>query len=135
MSEFSGNFEFFCSPTKTADNKKLQIELTGNYDVEDFCEVQKFWDEKVTLSVIREEAKNVKGAIWQNVGVTVLAPKSNKGSKDTKTYTIKLVKPFDHDQDMELFKLLYQPVFIEWSKIQPTISFEDPEEPEDQEEP
>jgi hypothetical protein len=130
MSEFSGNFEFFCKPTKSAKTKETIIELTGNYELEDFCSAQEFWDQKVTLNIVKEELKGKAEPI--TVGGTVYPPKPNKGAKDTKTYTITITKTFDHDVDMELFKLLYQPVYIEWSKIQPDIDFNEPADPEEE---
>ncbi len=139
MSEFKGTFEFFCRPTKTADNKKTIVELTAGYNHDQFCEVEKFWDQKIILHLVKEEFKN-SSKKSKSYNFLIFDNKHNKGSKDVKTFTIFMSKLFDLDELLELCEFLHQKVYVTWSKIQPDIDFEkedneipidEPEDPED----
>ena len=121
--EFSGNFEAFVKPTKTADNKKTIVELTASYNFDEFCKSESFWDQTVRCSIVKEEEQENQEAM-QTYAFQVLDLKHNKGSKDVKTYTIVLSKAFKHDEHILLDKFLHQPVVINWVKVQPDIDFE-----------
>jgi len=122
MKTFNGTFIFFCKPTNTADNKKTVVELTADYDLDEFIGIQKLWDETVNMSIVKEELQNIETP--KSYGFQVLAPRVNKGSKDTKTYTVFLVKQFDMEEHLELDTMLYQSVYVEMREVQPDIDFD-----------
>lgn len=126
MNEFEGTFEFFCRPTKTADNKRTIVELTTKYDYDFFCLAEKFWDQKISLSIVKEEIKNHAKSV--KFDFLVLDNKHNKGSKDIKTFTIFLGKLFDHDAHLALDEFLHQKVFVTWNQLQPDIDFSEKED-------
>lgn len=143
MNEFEGTFEFFCRPTKTANNKKTIVELTSGYDHDQFCKAEEFWDQKIILNLVKEEMK--KHETPQKFDFLIIDNKHNKGSKDIKIFTIVMSKLFDLDEHLKLCKFLHQKVFITWNQLQPDINFrknenkneieiddlEDPEESDD----
>lgn len=119
--KFSGTFEFFCRPTKTADNKKTVVELTGNYSLEEFCNAQSFWDEKITISFVKEHEKDMKksNVIESSFVIKKVEPKT--GAKGVKNYTVVMEKLFEKEQHLELDLLLFESVFVKWDLIQPVI--------------
>ena len=128
MNEFEGTFEFFCRPTKTGDNKKTIVELTTKYDLDFFCKAEKFWDQKITVRIVKEEFKDSEKP--KKYDFLVMDDKHNKGAKDIKTFTIFLGKLFDHDEHLELDEFLHQKVFITWNQLQPDIDFKKSEDPD-----
>ena len=120
--DFKGVFELFCKPTKTADNKKTVVELTAEYKLNEFMEVQKLWDETVNVSIVLEEVRDIETPV--ELDFIMLAPKVNKGSKDIKSFTVTIVRPFDIEDHLKLDKMLYQPVFVQMQKTQLDLDFD-----------
>lgn len=125
--DYEGFFEFFCKPTKTADNKKTIVELVADYKLEDFIKIQKLWDQPVRVSFVKEELKDSEDPISYDFQLFP-APKVNKGSKDTKTFTVYLTKSFEQDKHIILDGFLHSPVYCTFKKNQPDIDFQETEE-------